>query len=140
VPFHPDARLAFCRSRGEAGRSTGAERNGGRDRGDGAGVHADVDRRGGLLAHRAPLAPGRARPPLPRQGVCNFLPGFTRPLAGDVHGANLGDRPVLSCPADVQEEEPEAALRGAAQGQRRCLNFTPLLMFFFSPEDNKIRQ
>jgi hypothetical protein len=42
----------------------------------------------------------------------------------------------LSCPADAQEEEPEAALRGAAQGQRRCPHFFFwFLLRHFSHED-----
>jgi hypothetical protein len=38
----------------------------------------------------------------------------------------------MMCPAGAQEEEPEAALRGTAQGQRRCLHFP---IFIFSLQD-----
>jgi len=85
---------------GKGGRSrAGLTGDGGRGRGGGAGVHTDVDRRGGLLAHRAPLARRRAMPPLPRQGV--YACDATAALFSWIHSTILFD--MLSSVALIWE-------------------------------------
>ena len=87
-----------------------------------------MDRGGGVLAHGAHLPRRRALPPLPRQGanVCLCLAYLISSAPIPVLAVGSAANPPYTSfvwlgngSADAQEEESEAALRGAPQGQGR---------------------